>query len=245
MTERKSKKVDSHVSEIKKLIIATIFVGAISLAFARDWAAQEADKFIDEFYSSMNSTNSSSLLNLQYIEPFNNDSSYLSYPEWNNMEDTFEEEPEQIHFNPHTRNTTVHIHHNQTQNTTMYNHRNYTGNHPIRGGANEHSGHHHRHHDSPLAVPIKSRKSPAPVDPGMHDVQDFLANTDLDQAKDIANYYIRFGINAGAVWCMFIIGLIQYFYLSALKKMGKSQKQLEEVFMGQEIVAAPTAAPAI
>lgn len=35
MTERKSKKVEAHISEIKKLVIATIFVMAITMGYAK------------------------------------------------------------------------------------------------------------------------------------------------------------------------------------------------------------------
>ena len=182
----------------------------------------------------MNATNSSSVMNLQYIEPFNNATSYVPYPEEDDSYDIIieDEEPEQIHFNPHSGNTTVHHHRNETEH------------HNIRGGPNEHENHNHHQDSSPLADKIQ-RRSSAPVDPGMQDLQDYLANMDADQAKELTNYYIGVAINAGAVWCLFILGLVQYFYVSALNKMGKSQKQLEEVFMGPEIVVAPTAAPAI
>lgn len=59
MSERKSKKIDAHDKEIKKLIIATVFIGLISFIFAKDWMVREADQFIDEFYSHMNTTTNS------------------------------------------------------------------------------------------------------------------------------------------------------------------------------------------
>jgi len=37
MSERKSKLAHSHIGEIKKLIIATIFVLIITTAYAKDW----------------------------------------------------------------------------------------------------------------------------------------------------------------------------------------------------------------
>lgn len=73
MTERKSKNIEAHVSELKKLIIATIFVTLITMGYAKDWLNQEADQFIDQFYSSMNTTSNSSIVDLQYITPFFDD----------------------------------------------------------------------------------------------------------------------------------------------------------------------------
>lgn len=79
----------------------------------------------------------------------------------------------------------------------------------------------------------------------MEDLNDYLTQIDVDQAKEIYHYYLGVALNAAFVWTLIIFALIQYCYISNLRKMAKSQKQLEEVFMGAEIMAAPTAAPAI
>ena len=186
-----------------------------------------------------NSTQNSTVINLdvQYIQPFDDE-------EEEPIEEEYEEpvpEPEAIHFNPHSRNISVH-HHNWTAPVNNETH--------IRGGSNEHQGHHHKHNDSPLAEPIQRKSSPShynkpAVDPNMQDFQDKLTSIgNAEQAKEIAHYYIGMGINASFFWMLVIGVLIQYCYISSLKKMGKNQKQLEEVFMGPEIIARPTASAA-
>ena len=66
------------------------------------------------------------------------------------------------------------------------------------------------------------------------------------EAKYNANYYINMGLLDLGVWGCLIYCLIQYAYITQLKKMGQNQKQLEEVFMGPEVViAAVSVAPAI
>ena len=53
------------------------------------------------------------------------------------------------------------------------------------------------------------------------------------------------GMRAIVAGSAIVIGVIQYIYISALKKLGKNQRQLEEIFMGPEIVVPAAAAPAI
>ena len=179
----------------------------------------------------MNSTNATYLFN---VEPYYNETSYLPF-----SRDEIEEIEEEIHFNPHSRNitnTTIHSHRNETssiKNKTVYHHQ-------IANHWNE---------TSPLAAPIGHYPaypaSQSPMDPSMQDLQDYFSTLDAESAKDLAGYYIGIAFNAASVWALFIFGLLQYCYLASLKKLGKNQKQLEEVFMGPEIVVAPTAAPAI
>jgi hypothetical protein len=182
MTERKSKNIEAHISELKKLIIATIFVGIIAMGYAKDWLNTEADQFIDQFYSSMNTTNTtsnSSILDLQYITPFFEDEEEPVYEE----EPVQEEEPEQIHFNPHSGNITA-VTHNTTDNSTAPV-RNES-HHNIRGGPNEHIGHHHTHLEIPDATPSKSRMARSQgtyVDPNMQDLLDKLSSMDEEEAK--------------------------------------------------------------
>lgn len=179
----------------------------------------------------MNTTNSTYLFN---VEPYYNETSYLPF-----SGAEIEDIEEEIHFNPHSRNITntkINSHRNETtsmKNKTVYHHQ-------IENYWNE---------SSPLAAPMSHYPgypaSYAPMDPSMEDLQDYFSTLDAESAKDLASYYIGIAFNAAAVWALFIFGLLQYCYLASLKKLGKNQKQLEEVFMGPEIVGVPNAAPAI
>jgi hypothetical protein len=172
MSERKSKHVNTHISEVWKIIFATLAVVAITCAYAKDWAHEEADNFIEQYYSSMNTTNTTTLLDIQYLEPIYNETEPVQY-----AVEEVEEIPVPVHFNPHTGNLTV-VHRNSTEHHNIRGgsndrygvHHNFSND--IRGGPNEHKGHHHEHHNSSVE-PVRPAEVPAPiessqyVDPGM------------------------------------------------------------------------------
>ena len=165
----------------------------------------EADKFIDEFYSSMNSTNSTYLFN---IEPYYNETSYLPF-----NGDEIEDIEEEIHINPHSRNMT---------NTTIDSHRNETT------GFKNKTIHHHQNPNhwetaAPLAAPMSHYSgSQSQMDPGMQDLNDYISTLDSESAKDLADYYIGIACNAASLWALLIFGILQYCYIASLKKMGKN-----------------------
>ena len=57
MTERRSKDIDEFLKKLKKLIWICAFGGFFTIVASNGYLHKEADNFLDQYYSTMNSTN--------------------------------------------------------------------------------------------------------------------------------------------------------------------------------------------
>ena len=125
----------AHNKEIKQLSIASLAVLMISLVFAKDWFVSEGNRFIHEFYQSHNMTSNGTIELLQ-ITPAN----------YSMVDNIPEDLDAHIHFNPHVNETSVDYPPQGFNSSNMTS--NYSSqHHNIRGGPNEHAGHHHPKHN--------------------------------------------------------------------------------------------------
>ena len=83
------------------------------------------------------------------------------------------------------------------------------------------------------------------VNPETQVLIDQLKNTTEADAKSIVDFYIDSGVKSSLIVGGMIFGLFQYWYYTSLRTIAKIQRELEETYMGPEIIAPRAADPAI
>ena len=83
------------------------------------------------------------------------------------------------------------------------------------------------------------------VNPDQQKMIDQLQNITESDAKAIVDYYISMGVRSTFVMGGLFFGIFQYWYYNSLKTVAKNQRELEVIYMGQEIVAPRPSDPAI
>ena len=65
------------------------------------------------------------------------------------------------------------------------------------------------------------------------------------EAKNAADMYINIGVRSSIIMGGIVFGLFSFWYYTSLKHIAKTQRELEEVYMGPEITGPRVAGSAI